>query len=365
MKRLQSIDSFRGLMILIMVWMHLFDWWLIEPDQWFFYINYIFIDRVLGSGGFLFISGLSITLYVRKRLKNGYNMKRLRNEYLIRTSFILTIAIGYNCLVAIGLRDPSSIWTWFLLFTLSISMLFIWPLLKLSKVYRSVISITLWIVNYYLLMFLSPYQGQLNVLGILYHIFYNSVNLEPILSHFSYVLIGTVIADIIFNINNNQTHAFAKENIKRKILYPLLLIGIILVPIGLIFEFPLSSNYATFSWKAISLGSIFIVFSLFLAYELRNRLHFKKNYRFLYYFSYYSLTTYLGHFALFFLFSYALPLIYALFIILGTILLIFVLLRSLYITKWRDFASIKIQLGRLAAGAAKNIERKNEKGLSE
>ena len=361
--RLQSIDAFRGLMIVIMVWMHLCDWWLIEPDQGFFHINYIIIDRIIGSGGFLFISGLSSTLFVRKRIKNGYDMQRLRKEYFLRLIFILMIAIGFNSLVAIGTGNPSFIWMWFLLFTLSISLMIIWPLLRLPKLYRSILAIFIWIVNYYILLLLKPSQGQANILGVLYHLLYNAENLEPILSHFSYVLIGTVIADIIFDIINSKDPKSAKDSLKKKVLFPLLMLGVVLITIGLIFEFPLSTNYATFSWKAISLGSIFIVFSLFLAYEIWNRFKVKKNFRFLYFFSYYSLTTYLGHLALYFLFPRSLSLILALFFIPGTIIMIFFLLRILYVSKLRDFSSIKIQLARLAGGITKKIEIKKNNSL--
>ncbi|MFX0032187.1 MAG: heparan-alpha-glucosaminide N-acetyltransferase domain-containing protein [Promethearchaeota archaeon] len=354
--RLQSIDSFRGLMILIMIWMHLCDWWLIEPDQGFFYINYIIIDRIIGSGGFLFISGLSSTLFVRKRIKKGINVRRMRTEYFIRLLFILMIAIVFNLFVAIGVGNPSFTWMWFLLFTLSISLMIIWPLLRLSKISRLILSILIWIINYYVLLFLKPSQGQTNILGILYHLLYNAENLEPILSHFSYVLIGTVIADMIFDIISSKDIKSVKDGLKKKVLYPLLIIGISLITVGLIFEFPLSTNYATFSWKAISLGSIFIVFFLFLAYEVWKPLKFKKSFRFLYLFSYYSLTTYLGHLTLYLLFPGRLPLIFALFIIPGTIILIFFILRSLYFSKWRNYVSIKIQLARFAGGIMKRIE---------
>jgi len=354
MQRLKSIDSYRGLMILLMVWVHLTDWWLIASDRWFFDLTYVLVDRIFAPG-FLFISGLSATLLVRKRIKDGTDVKIVRSQYFLRSLFILVIAIIFNISVAIGAGDPSLIWTWFILFTLAISLLMIYPLLKLNKIARSIIAIALWIANYYILLLLAPFQGQANFFGVLYHLLFNSLNLEPILSNFSYVIIGSVIGDIIFDIYKIENRDQANAALKKRVLYPLLIMGLILIPLGIFAEFPWSDTYATFSWKALSLGTCFILFSLFVAYEIYGKSKFKRDYRFFYYFSFYSFTTYLGHFLLYFLFLHMLHVIYACFLIPLSMFLIFILLRIIYKSKWRYSFSLKVQLGRLSSGLTERI----------
>ena len=66
-ERLKSVDIFRGLCMSWMILGHLFDWW-IQPDySWARMIMTIILEPI-GASGFLFISGISITISYRRRL---------------------------------------------------------------------------------------------------------------------------------------------------------------------------------------------------------------------------------------------------------------------------------------------------------
>ena len=111
------------------------------PLQFPVHRTLIMIFDPLGASGLLFISGVSITLSYRNRLSKintskDYTSRRVRNSYFIRAFIILVIALIYNSLIAIALRDPVWIWTWFVLLNAAISMIITWPLYKTSKITR-------------------------------------------------------------------------------------------------------------------------------------------------------------------------------------------------------------------------------------
>ena len=201
MQRIKSLDSFRGLIIALMVWVHTCDWWLNPSSHWFFQVSYFFIDRTFGPG-FLFVSGMSITLYVKKKfsklnITKDFTKKVIRYEYYIRALIILAVALLYNSFVALLFNDFLNIWKWFVLLTLSVSLIVSWPILRKSKTLRIFIAITIWILNYLIFSFLSLYENQINLNGLFFYIFYNSTNLEPIVACFGLFLIGTVMGDFL------------------------------------------------------------------------------------------------------------------------------------------------------------------------
>ena len=152
--RLKSIDIFRGVCMAWMVLNHLIDWWLKSEFSWLHKVTIMIIDPI-GASGFLFISGISIALSYRTRLNKvrvlkDYNFRMVRNSYLFRAFFIFLIALVYNIPVAIYFKDPSMIWTWFVLLTAAISLFLAWPLLKTSKLFRISIVITIIILHFFI-----------------------------------------------------------------------------------------------------------------------------------------------------------------------------------------------------------------------
>lgn len=342
---------------------HMTEWYLTQESMWFFDI-YRAIGDPLGSGAFLFLSGVSAILSYRSRTKKAeisksYSKKTLRNEYFLRAFFILIIALLYNTFVAIMFHDLSIIWNWFILLTISISLIMIWPLFKASKLFRICFGISLWFLNQILIIFLSGYVGQNNLFGVLYYVLYNNLELDPILSFFTFFVIGTVIGDVLYDLYSDDTKMVNREVFKRNFLIPSLISGVILIVFGVIFQFPNFLHHRTFSWFFYSLGIELIIFAFILGIEEIGMLNTQKRYRFFSYFSYYSFTVYLLHNLLYFLFFDSLYPFNIWIYNSAIIILIGFALRCIY-NKWGSKFSIKAQIGRLSLGIAKLIDnRKN------
>ena len=74
MKRLKSLDMFRGLAMLYMVIGHMITWWPVPDEKWIF-IGYVSILSPLGAVGFTFISGISTMISYRNRLRKMENVE--------------------------------------------------------------------------------------------------------------------------------------------------------------------------------------------------------------------------------------------------------------------------------------------------
>ena len=196
---------------------HMIDWWSCPADNWLFYV-YVSLFSPVGAAGFVFISGVSTMISYRKKVEKAknsedFNTKSIKREYLLRALIILGVALAYNLVVAIEFFDPLIIWKWFIILTVAISLLFSWPFLKTSKLARIIVGISIWFINQFMLTLLLPYEGKANVPGVLFYIFYNSVDQNPILSFITFFLIGTVIGDILYDfslVENKISLSFLK-----------------------------------------------------------------------------------------------------------------------------------------------------------
>ena len=362
MKRIKSIDTFRGICMFIMVYGHLFDWWLKSEDYWFFNDILKPLLGPIGATGFVFISGISTGLsykknYLKVKTSKISVIKSVRNIYFFRALLLLAIAIIYNLTIAIRLNDISFIWTWLILQTLSISLLMAYPLLKTSKSLRIFLGITLLLVNQFILFLLSPYQGQINFLGVLYHILYNPVEHYIIIPFFSIFLIGTVAGDIIFDINNLNNKKDRRNAFKYKFLGYIILFGIGLIFIGIFYNFPNFFIYGSYSSILYAFGVSLCIFSILITIEEYEIFKMKKSYRYLFYYSFYSFTIYIGHNLLYFLFTRQLSILYAWIAVLLIIPLMGVLLRITY-KRLGVKASIKAGISVISYLLAKKIEKK-------
>ena len=306
-KRIKTIDVFRGLAISYMIGGHLMDWWIQPESRWLWYII-IFIFSWVGAAGFLFVSGISSIISYRRGIlmaekSDIFTKVMVKNGFIFRALLITLIGLIFNTCIAIALMNPLYIWTWFVLFTIGISLLLCVPLLNTSKITRICISGILWILNPFIFSFLSIYAGQLNIFGVLYHILYHSPDQDIILGFFPFLLYGTVVGDILFEVSNTKNPIERKSEIKKKLLFPSLAIGSILIFFGLWVWHP---NYdvkvlihpTNFYWAIYSCGIQLVLFSVGI--YLEEYIKTEKSHRFLFYFSYYSLTIYLAHYLLFF-----------------------------------------------------------------
>lgn len=355
MKRLKSIDSVRGLSILWMFVGHLQNWWLKEEYTWLYDLTFKIVDPI-GSAAFIFIAGLTAVLSLQARYKKAeliknYTAKTIRKEYLYRAMILFIVALLYNSMIAIALSNFVWIWTWFVLLTVSVSLFISWPLLKISIKYRIGLGVVIWILNQLLLTYLLPFQGQYNLNGILFHIFYHNLNLDAIFSFFPFFLFGTVVGEVIFKIYLIEDKMLRKQKTVKKLIIPLLFLGLLLVFFGIIFNFPKFLTNRSFSWMFYALGIILALLSILIVFEEFQIFKIKKSYHFLFYFSYYSLSIYISHNLLYFIFFEQLNPINIWIFILIACVLTGILLKLIYI-KFGSKASLKVQIGRIAANLA-------------
>jgi len=353
-----------------MGWMflaHLIDWWIKPEFLWLRIFTFRIFDPI-GASGFLFISGVSIALSYRNRMYKIEVLKevsysRVKLSYFIRASILLIIAIIYNLLIALTINNLSWVWTWFVLMTAAFSLLISWPLFKLSKKIRILIGFSIWIVGQFLYTILIPFQNQENLQGVFYHILFNDFSQDPLVLFFPFLLFGTVVGDAINEINDNKNIQIRRKEIKKKVLFPIGVISLLLVTIGILFNFPTFLIRNSFSWLLYSLGIILMVLLILIILEEYNVFETNKNYRVFFYFSYYSFTVYLGHNFLYFIFYESLDLIQIWIASLVTFFAFSLILGQIY-KKWGWKASLKVVIGKLSFRFAGKIEKKiNEKRL--
>ncbi len=306
MKRIKTIDVLRGTSILYMLVGHLLEWWIIPADFWAYVLLRILFEPI-GSSAFIFISGVSTSISYRKRMRvadplNIGELKKIKHEYLFRGFLLFLIGIIYNLVVALAIDTLYDTWKYFVLVTIGLALMISWPLLKTSKLFRCTLGIAIWASDYFILGFLMPFQGQSNVYGILFHFLFNSLDVDPLLFFFTFFIVGTVIGDILDESLKEDRATMNETYIKNKLLLPSLLSGSILIVFGTLFQFPTFLQHRTFPWFFYAMGVILIGFSSLLTLEIYHKIYKKQKKGILFYFSYYSLTLYLGHNVLFFLF---------------------------------------------------------------
>jgi uncharacterized membrane protein len=365
MKRIKSIDIFRGLSICWMIIAHLQMEWLKANDYSVHLFTFAIMD-VMGSCAFLFVSGISTMISYQKRLQKNtlfddYSLHKLRNEYHFRALIIFIMAFSVNIILAIINSEPRWIFAWQFLQTLSVSLFIAWPLLSTSKIIRIIVGIIFWIVNYILKLVLTPYIDQPNIGGFIFVLFYTTLQLDGILIFFTYFLIGTIVGEIIYEVFRIEDKNERKAALKNRLLLPSCILGTILLITGILLDFPefLNALYRSFPWMIYSLGFHLIFISVLIFFEESGIFHTKKNYRFLFYFSYYSFTVYATHYVLTPIFRRQLNAYNIWIFIIITTLLYNTLFRIIYKTL-KEKASIKIQINNISVKLTRFIEeRKN------
>ena len=364
MKRINSIDTIRGITIFLMVFYHTLDWWLIHSDRWF--IEFLLpILGPTGFSGFLFVSGFSAAIAYKSRVKKAasspeISITQARDIYLIRALLFLAVGLIYNTILALGAGNMKWIWSWFILQTIPVSLLLGWPFLRTPKYLRIGLGIGLLVINDLLSpfanYFLLDYSGPLNIYVVFFYIFYHPIESFTILSYFAMFLFGTVVGDFFFDVNSINDQEVRKKSIKSVFLRPLLIVGIILAVFGVIYRFDDFLYRRTFSAMIYAIGMILIIFAILFYLEEFEIIKHKKRYRFFFYLSYYSFTIYLAHDILYFIFYKQLNIIIYWLVFIGILTFIILLLKVMH-KKLGPKASVKAQLSTLSLIIAKRIER--------
>jgi hypothetical protein len=361
MQRIKSVDVIRGFSIWIMVYGHMLQFWIRPEDFWLKFWLYAFLAPI-GATGFLFISGVSATLAYKNNLQTQkMKMNTMRNVYLLRAIFILIIALLFNFSVAMvfGGGNFTDIWSWNALQTIAISLLLAWPLLKTSKMVRLSVATSAIIFNQLLLITLTPYNGQFNVLGVAYHMLFNPIDTYVFLNYYGIVLIGSVMGDYIYNLKNGDEQHKKEFLFKNKAIIYFLLIGLSITIFGIIFFYPNFITFNSISSVLYALGFIIAFLAILIIIEILQLIKTKKSYRFLYFYSYYSFTLFLGHNVLLILFIDQLNAYFTIWIVVAVFNVILALTLKLMHDKLGIRASVKAGISILSGLIAMKIEKKN------
>lgn len=364
MKRIKTIDSFRGWCMFMMVLGHMLSWWVRHEDHWLTRILHSIFGDIVGTG-FLLVSGISTVIFFRSRLtkaetSDDKNIKQVNNEYLFRALLILLLALLYSSATAVGTLNPLNIWKWYIPLTIAVSLLFAFFLLKTSKLVRIFVAVIIWIAHYIILAILLSFKGQVNIFGALFHVLYNG--LHPILHYFSFFIIGTVVGDVIVEIYSYEDQKARKRALNNKLLLPSLIIGIIFILFAILFLFPGFLTHETFSSTIYSLGAIFTSFSALLILEEYDVIKVRKSYRFFYFYSFYSFTIYFSHNIIYFIFLNQLNALTFWIAAIGTYILLSLLIRIIY-KKYGTKASLKVLISNYAAILARKVEEKKKERI--
>ena len=377
MRRIKSIDTFRGGSIVVMVFGHFLLFWLRPEDAWLKFWLWALL-KPLGASGFLFVSGISASLSFRNyqntvKDSDTVSMKTVRNVYILRATFILIIAFIFNTFSA--MVWGGSIWEWNALQTIGFSLLLAWPLLKTSKLFRIFLGIAMIIGNQLILDLLSSYKGEASLYGILYHILFFPLDQYVIMNFFGIFIIGSAIGEFIYNINIIEGQNKRKYQFKNKLLKQMLLIGIslvvfiviyqligiFLVVLGVIYQFPSILMFNSIPSIIFALGLILTILSILMLIEILEKVKTTKSYTYFFYYSYYSFTLYLLHNPLALLFPQQFNYI-TIWLVIAVGMVIFGLILRLTYKKLGKWASLKAVLSIISyLIATRLIENRSKK----
>jgi uncharacterized membrane protein len=301
-KRIGSIDFFRGLCIIWIIFGHLFVWWMEYSLVPFFYDSIVPLFEPLGAAGFIFISGVSLQYSYSKKLntedkKTIINERILRNTYFIRATILLIIALFFNIGTFIQEPGKSHILSWWILFTISIILYLYWPLMKTSIYTRLIIGILVLILNPILQTILKIYSTTSPIVNFINQLLYPLDDRQnPLIPFLPFFIFGSCFGDLIKRIDFST-----KENNNIFLIQfssPMVLISIILVLFGIFFQFPLFILRNSYTWVIYSLGLMIFVFTLLITIEKFAIFNYDSRFNFLYYYSYYSFSIFLAQFLL-------------------------------------------------------------------
>lgn len=239
MRRLESIDQFRGFAILLMILanymnnVQIIPAWLKHADD----IGYTVIDLIAPM--FIFAMGLTFGLSFHRRLaRDGawdtYQHFLTRYLALLGLGYIITLVWELS-----GIQPPSV--NWGLLQALGTAGLLALPFIRLSPIWRGAIGLGM-LGAYQLLLdrfwladvLIAPHNGPWGAF-----------------SWGALLILATVLADL-----------YHDERVNRRI-FPLLSTGLVIAGLALALLIPLSKHRASFSYVILSLGLSGLVFYLF------------------------------------------------------------------------------------------------------
>ena len=192
------------------------------------------------------------------------------------------------------------LWSWYVLFTIAICLLITYPLIKLSKIIRILLIGFIFLITYPIHHILDSLRLLDSGWELLYHLLFYPVHEFPILPFFTSFCLGTIIGEIFYEIYSIKEENSRKAQIKKKIIRNFILYGTMVIITSILSNIFIfiddisNANKSAFTMMLWGIGwDLVILGSLTYLHEFKFTAEWK--HRFLFYFSYYSLTLYCGH----------------------------------------------------------------------
>ncbi|OLS15210.1 MAG: hypothetical protein RBG13Loki_1176 [Promethearchaeota archaeon CR_4] len=337
--RIRSIDYLRGLCILVMIVTHVLSFWSTYDSLWLFIVEGIFFGSV-GEVGFVLLSGIGFGFSWVKQRQAGVTTRDQILKSFSHTMILLIFSIGFNIGFSyLEKEEDFGFFPWMILQTLAISRLLALLFTKVKKVPRLLIALGVIAFGSLLLNWINfgkplnppdPLLDSLNT--FLFVLLYQPLAYYPILVFFPFFLIGSVLGEDFGKVTINQVKP--AELVKQWLIIGLcllaagLLLGLQLEPrfplvsqtpyngrqlieiirrnpVLQITAYPLLLDLNSYAWSLFFSGlDILLFLSFFRTLDVNpnkdiNQYSVKRNFLNLY--GRYSLTIYLGHYALFLL----------------------------------------------------------------
>ncbi|NVM43919.1 MAG: DUF1624 domain-containing protein [Candidatus Lokiarchaeota archaeon] len=209
-KRIGSIDFVKGFAIVFIILAHSANVWLNDETRYLYGLLFTLLD-FLGPSLFVFLSSLSVIFSIKNK-QNILPAKVIRLRIFSRGIMIILIATIYN-IVSLSIEGvdvpfPLNLWGWNILMFIGFSQIFSFYALKISKLYRGIISIIIVLVSNPIRDFVFvPGLDDGNLITIAIHYIVIGPNpMTPLLPGLAICFISTIFGEYLYEAMNKGTH---------------------------------------------------------------------------------------------------------------------------------------------------------------
>ncbi len=244
--RIQAIDRFRGMSILYMIFGHSVIFWLRPQDEWFQFFGFVSLE-VIGANLFIMLAGISLSFSYHTQKKilsvNPSYSPISWMEVLIPILWLSGMAMGMNIIGSMILVGYPVIWIWNVLLTIAVARLLCYPTLRLgtSPWIRAGIGVAFFLLSDPLRFILTSGTHY-----ILFSTEFDIVLQVQPFPFFGFLFIGSALGDWL-----NSWRSQARENgmlPSQNLPIKLVMIGFFLIGFGILIGFQSSTFGIAFSF---------------------------------------------------------------------------------------------------------------------
>ena len=209
-KRIGSIDFVKGFAIVFIILAHSANVWLNDETRYLYGLLFTLMD-FLGPSLFVFLSSLSVIFSIKNK-QNILSAKVIRLRIFSRGIMIIIIATLYNVISlsieGINIPFPLNLWGWNILMFIGFSQIFSFYALKISKLYRGIISIIIVLVSNPIrdFVFIPGLDGGNLAIVAIHYIVIGPNPMTPLLPGLAICFISTIFGEYLYEAMNKGTH---------------------------------------------------------------------------------------------------------------------------------------------------------------